>query len=106
MSGSKDVHDDCHTGLERKQKKRYSEAFKCMVRVHRVVTVVQPQHEHVTSCEFNLSGIVICLARLGLKAPALAWPELALAFQNHEPGPGCWPWPGPAWLWPKPRLLV
>jgi hypothetical protein len=56
MSGSKDVHDDCDTRLERKQKKRYSEAFKCMVRVHRVVTVVQPQHEHVTSCEFNLSG--------------------------------------------------
>ena len=31
--------------------------------------------------------LVICRLRLGLKAPALAWPEPALALQNHEPGP-------------------
>jgi hypothetical protein len=45
-------------------------------------------------------------ARLGPKAPALAWPEAALAFSR--PGPGQSPHsrlgPGPAW--PKPWLLV
>ena len=28
--------------------------------------------------------LVMCLARLGLKAPALAWLYLALAYQKHE----------------------
>jgi hypothetical protein len=44
-------------------------------------------------------------ARLGLKAPALAWPEAALAFSNPRPGQSRRPRLGPGLAWPRPRLL-
>jgi hypothetical protein len=46
------------------------------------------------------------LARLGLKAPALAWLHLALASQISKPGQKPKVGLGLAWLWPKPQLLV
>ncbi|KAF8907259.1 hypothetical protein CPB84DRAFT_1875694 [Gymnopilus junonius] len=49
--------------------------------------------------------LVMCRLRLGLKAPALAWLELALAFPNLEPGQKPKIRLGLARLWPKPGLL-
>ena len=46
----------------------------------------------------------MCLARLGLKAPALAWLYPALAYQKPEPGQSQKIRLGLAWLWPKPGL--
>jgi hypothetical protein len=45
------------------------------------------------------------LAWLGLKAPALAWPEAALACSNPRPGQSCQPGLGPGLAWPRPRLF-
>ncbi len=42
-------------------------------------------------------------ARLGLKAAALAWPDMALASSNLRPGRGQWLWPGSSLAWPRPR---
>jgi hypothetical protein len=44
-------------------------------------------------------------ARLGLKAPALAWPEAALAFKNPRPGQSRQPGLGSGLARPRPRLL-
>jgi len=44
-------------------------------------------------------------AQLGLKAPALAWPEGALAFQNPRPSHGSWLQLGHGLAWPRPGLL-
>jgi hypothetical protein len=44
-------------------------------------------------------------ARLGLKAPALAWPEAALAFSNLRPSQSRQTGLGPGLAWPRPRLL-
>jgi len=44
-------------------------------------------------------------AWLGLKAPALAWPEGAPAFQNPRPSCGSWLWLGHGLAWPRPGLL-
>ena len=49
--------------------------------------------------------LVLCTARLGLKAPALAWPEVALAFKNTQPGQSRHPRLGPGLAWPRPWLL-
>ena len=40
------------------------------------------------------------LARLGLKAQALAWPKAALAFSNARPGQSCQPRLGLGLAWP------
>ncbi|KAF8880805.1 hypothetical protein CPB84DRAFT_1751327 [Gymnopilus junonius] len=48
----------------------------------------------------------MCRLRLGLKAPALAWLELASAFPNLEPGQKPKIRLGLAWLWPRPGLLA
>ena len=45
------------------------------------------------------------LAWLGLKAPALAWPEAALAFSNPRPGQSHRPRLGPGLAWPRPWLV-
>ena len=45
-------------------------------------------------------------ARLGLKAPALAWPELALAFSNTRPGQSHQTRLGLGLAQPRPRLLL
>jgi len=45
-------------------------------------------------------------ARLGLKAPALAWPEPALAFSNPRPSQSRQTRLGPGLAWPRPRLLL
>jgi hypothetical protein len=49
----------------------------------------------------TLDGHGVVPARLGLKAPALARPGVALAFSNPRPGQSCysrvftaWPWLG------------
>jgi hypothetical protein len=44
-------------------------------------------------------------AWLGLKAPALAWPEGALAFQNPRPSHGSWLRLGHGLAWPRLGLL-
>jgi hypothetical protein len=44
-------------------------------------------------------------ARLGLKAPALAWPEAALAFSNVRPGQSRQPRLGLGLARPRPRLF-
>src|SRR5271156_2599448 len=54
---------------------------------------------------FRMACLVMCRLQLGLKAPALAWLFLALAWRNHEPGLTHWLWLGPAWLWLKPGLF-
>ena len=40
--------------------------------------------------------LVICLAQLGLKALALAWPEVALAFSTSGPSQSHHSWLGPS----------
>jgi hypothetical protein len=45
-------------------------------------------------------------ARLGLKAPALAWPKTALAFAIHRPGQSRQLGLGPGLAWPGPRLCM
>ena len=45
------------------------------------------------------------LARLGLKAPALAWPEVALASSNTRLGQSHQTWLGLGLAWPRPRLF-
>ena len=45
------------------------------------------------------------LARLGLKAVALAWLEAALAFSTHRPGQSHQPGPGLGLARPRPWLL-
>jgi hypothetical protein len=47
--------------------------------------------------------LVICLARLGPKAPALAWPEAALASSMSGPSQSHHRRLGPGLAWPKPR---
>ena len=47
----------------------------------------------------------VVLARLGLKAAALAWLEVASAFSNPRPGQSCQTWLGSGLAWPRPRLL-
>ena len=44
-------------------------------------------------------------AQLGLKATALAWLEVALAFSTHRPGQSHQPGPGSGLAWPRPWLL-
>jgi len=48
---------------------------------------------------------VLCQLRLGLKALALAWLGMALAFRHCELGPMKGLRPGLAWLWPGLGLL-
>jgi hypothetical protein len=48
----------------------------------------------------------MCLAWLGLKAMALAWPERALALENLRPGPNRRPWLGFGLAWLRPGLLA
>ncbi|KAF8878599.1 hypothetical protein CPB84DRAFT_1751879 [Gymnopilus junonius] len=48
----------------------------------------------------------MCWLWLDLKALALAWLELALAFPNLEPGQKPKIRLGLAWLWPRPGLLA
>jgi hypothetical protein len=43
--------------------------------------------------------------QLGLKAPALAWPEAALAFSNPRPGQSRETWLGSGLARPRPQLL-
>ena len=45
-------------------------------------------------------------ARLGLKAPALAWPEPALAFSNPRPSQNRQTRLGSGLAWPRPRLYI
>ena len=47
----------------------------------------------------------VVLAQLGLKAAALAWPEVASAFSNPRPGQSRQTWLSFGLAWPKPRLL-
>jgi hypothetical protein len=49
--------------------------------------------------------LVLCLARLGLKALALAWPEAALAFSNPRPGQSHETWLGSSLARPRLWLL-
>ena len=49
--------------------------------------------------------ISVVPARLGLKATALAWPELALAFSKPRPSQSRQTGLGPGLAWPRPRLL-
>jgi hypothetical protein len=44
-------------------------------------------------------------ARLGLEAPALAWPEAALASSNLRPGQSRHSRLGSGLAWPRPWLL-
>ena len=44
-------------------------------------------------------------ARLGLKAAALAWPEVALAFSNPRPSQSRQTRLGPGLARPRPQLL-
>ena len=44
-------------------------------------------------------------ARLGLKAPALAWPEVALACSDTRPGQSRHSGLGLGLAWPRPRLV-
>jgi len=53
-------------------------------------------------CLGEISGVP---ARLGLKAPALAWPEAALASSNLRPGQSRHSRLGPGLAWLRPRLL-
>ena len=55
---------------------------------------------------FVPSPVVMCMAWLGLKAPALARLLGAQAFQNLELSRRWGLRLGPAWLWPEPRLFT
>ena len=48
--------------------------------------------------------IGLCMAQLGLEAPALAWLE-ALAFSNLRPGQSRHSQLGSGLAWPRPQLL-
>jgi hypothetical protein len=50
-------------------------------------------------------NLVLCTARLGLKAAALAWPEPALASSNLRPGQSRHSRLGSGLAWPRPWLL-
>jgi len=61
-------------------------------------------HLVMSNCVSWLRGSAVP-ARLGLKAPALAWPEGASAFQNPRPSHGSRLWLGHGLAWPRPGLL-
>ncbi|KAJ3980646.1 hypothetical protein F5890DRAFT_1540352 [Lentinula detonsa] len=46
----------------------------------------------------------MCRPGFGLKAPALAWKPLALAWRKPSRALVGRPRLGPAWLWPRPGL--
>jgi hypothetical protein len=46
------------------------------------------------------------LARLGLKAGALAWPFVALALEIFKPSRQPWLWLGFGLAWPEPWLIM
>jgi len=50
-------------------------------------------------------GYSAVLAQIGLKAVALAWLEVALAFLTHRPGQSCQPGPGSGLAWLRLLLL-
>ena len=69
--------------------------------------MVQPPQPMVYVFLINVSHATISgvPAQLGLKAPALAWPEVALAFLNLRPGQSCHSQLGPGLAWLRPWLL-
>jgi hypothetical protein len=63
--------------------------------------ITAPRHVHcIPPCPSSAVP-----ARLGLKAPALAWPEGASAFQNPRPSPRSRLRLGHGLAWPRPGLL-
>ena len=92
--------------------KRYQELSLSNGNESPVLVAAGTSNQQATRALSRMSGgavvvvVVVVPAQLGPKAPALAWPEAALALSR--PGPGQSPHSrlgsGPAWL--KPRLLV
>jgi hypothetical protein len=68
--------------------------------LHGIITLY-PSYVH----EQASSACSAVPARLGLKAPALAWPEAASAFSNPRPGQSREPRLGSGLARPRPRLL-
>jgi hypothetical protein len=92
-SGSSDLTDDHALAITRDRPKRslaQITCFGCGNKGHYQVNCpthpapFRPENKPVTAAAVEKASDVP--ARLGLKAPALAWPEAALAFRNPRPG--------------------
>ena len=80
--------------------------LKRNIKKEKTIWITTPQENRnqlITNCYITFTSAVP--ARLGLKAPALAWPEVALASSNARPGQSHLTWLGLGLAWPRPRLF-